>query len=300
MPAKLEFPNLGNFAGHAQVIPRKEAGARKRDRRIARAVRRAWYNAAMLRSFVAGPFAVAFALIVAGCQSQIPHGQGPVALEANVQLAFQRHLEHERPMVFLVGADGASAYAMYCPHLECEPDPLYVLAHMRCEERLGRPCRVFAELGRITWRGPVGYRAVGTGQGAVAGAAVDWGGSDRKLHNLKIDGLAAGPGTVAGKIGEAACAGAVDARAKTWRLDCGGEMRAHGALSSAGPGTWRGFGWSADRLPVRLFVTADVALGRASAEAGAARFPDQPPTYEEPGQMAIKGGDRISLFFRRR
>ncbi len=254
----------------------------------------------MSRSIV---MAVAAALATAACQSQIPHGTGPVALQPNVQLAFQRHLDHERPLVFLVGADGANAFAMYCPHLECEPDPLYILAQKRCEERLGRPCRVFAEYGRVTWQGPVG--SVAPGEGAVAGAAVDWGGNGT-LHNLKIDGLASGSGTVAGKIRNAACTGAIDTRALSWRLDCGGaaandDPRASGSLAPAGAGRWRGFGWSADHRPVHIFVTANVAFpgGTAAAERAATALADQPPTYEQPGQMRISGGDRVSFRWRR-
>jgi hypothetical protein len=255
---------------------------------------------------LAGAAVAALAAAVAACQSQTPHGEGPIALQPNVQLAFQRHLDHERPMVFLVAADGSTSYGMYCPYLECEPDPLYILAQKRCEERVRQSCRVFAEYGKIAWRGPVGR--VSPGEGVVAGAVVDWG-VIGTLHNLKIDGLAAGQGTFSGKIRNAACAGAIDVRALTWRLDCGAGpsgasahdgLHAQGTLSAAGAGRWRGFGWSADHQQVRLFVAADVALDGPATPAGRAiAFADQPPTYEEPGQMAIKGGDRISFRWRR-
>ena len=253
------------------------------------------------------PFVLALAFAAGACQSQIPHGTGPVALQPNVQLAFQRHLDHDQPLVFLVGIDGATAFGRYCPYLECEPDPLYILAEKRCEERLGQPCRVFAEHGRIVWRGPVGH--VSPGDGVVAGAAVDWGGTGT-LYNLKIDGLGPGPGTVSGKIHNAACAGAIDIRSRSWRLECGAEMRARGALSEAGAGRWRGFGWSEDQRPVRIFVAANVALGGQTASAGGSfvsppaggttvAFSDQRPTFEDAAQMAIRGGDRVSFRWRR-
>lgn len=256
--------------------------------------------AAMPRPFVRA-LALVSAFATAACQSQVPIGTGAIALQPNVQLAFQRHLDHERPLVFLVGADGANAYAMYCPYLECEPDPLYILAQKRCEERLGQSCRVFAEYGRVSWQGPVGR--VSPGDGPVAGATVDWGGNGT-LHNLKIDGLASGTATVSGKVRNAACTGAIDARAMTWRLDCPSSsdgLRANGTLSPAGADRWRGFGWSADHRPVRLFVTADVARGGPAAPAGQATLAlsDQPPTYEQPGQMKISGGDQLSLRRRR-
>lgn len=255
------------------------------------------------------PFAliVALAFAVAACQSQIPHGSGPVALQPNVWLAFQKHLDHESPLVFLVSADGTTAYGRYCPYVECEPDPLYPLAERRCEERLGQPCRVFAEYGKIVWRGPVEY--VSPGEGVVAGAVVDWG-VNGTLYNLKIDGLAAGSGLFSGKILNAACAGTIDVRAASWQLDCGvtppgapshvtppgvpphDALRARGTLSEAGAGRWRGFGWSEDGRPVRLFVAADIAPGPRAAPTGhAAAFPDQPPTYEQPAQITTRGGD---------
>ncbi|MBM3952234.1 MAG: hypothetical protein FJ311_12370 [Rhodospirillales bacterium] len=256
----------------------------------------------MFRSTL-GALAVLLSSAVAACQSQIPHGEGQVALQPNVQLAFQRHLDRPHPRVFFVTADGAAAYGLYCPHPECEPDPLYIRAQRRCEDRTGRPCRVFAEYGRITWRGPVAHAAPGAG--AVAGIAVEWGNS-RTLYHLKIDGLASGPGTVSGKIRDAACAGAVDVRAREWSVDCGvappgaqanDAIRARGTLSGAGPGRWEGVGWSQDRESVRVFVAANVALGPTTVAAEGPAFPALPPTYEEPAPPAIRGGnDRVSFF----
>lgn len=248
----------------------------------------------------------ALALTTAACASQIPHGTGPVALRPNVQLAFQRHLDHPRPLVFLIAVDGSTAYGMHCPHVECEPDPLYILAQRRCEDRATQPCRVFAEYGRITWQGPVGH--VSPGEGAVAGAVVEWG-SNGVLHNFKIGGLGPGAGTVSGKIRDAACTGAIDARALTWRLECGANARARGTLATAGHGRWNGLGWSEDRVAVRLFVAADIALGRGTAPSGepivrpptgGTVFLDLPPTYEEPAPPMIRGGsDRVGLRWRR-
>ena len=246
----------------------------------------------------------ALAFAVAACQSQIPHGSGPVALQPNVWLAFQKYLDHDYPLVFLVGADGTTAYGRYCPYVECEPDPLYTLAERRCAERLGQPCRVFAEYGKIVWRGPVEY--VSPGEGVVAGAVVDWG-ANGTLYALRIDGLAAGSGPFSGKILNARCAGTIDVRAASWRLDCGiappgapshDALRARGTLSEAGAGRWRGFGWSADGQQVRLFVAAEIAPGPRAAPTGqAAAFPDQPPTYEQPAQMKMHD---LFGFFRRR
>ncbi len=226
-----------------------------------------------------GFLVLAIACAAAACQSQTPHGSGPIALQPNVQLAFLRHLDRREPVVFLIAADGSSAYGTYCTHRRCEPDPLYIRAERSCAELTGKVCKVFAETGTITWKGPV---AIATpGLGTIAGAAVDWG--DMGTHySLRIDSLAAGSAGISGKIRERACAGAIDIRSLSWRLDCGASMRAEGSLSKAGAGQWAGFGWSGKSAPVRLFVAEDIARGRATTASagGVPTFPDQPPTFE--------------------
>ena len=91
-----------------------------------------------------GILALAISCALAACQSQTPHGVGPVTLQTNVQLAYLRHLDRPHPVVFLIGADGSTAYGTYCPHALCEPDPLYIRAERSCAERAGKPCYVFA------------------------------------------------------------------------------------------------------------------------------------------------------------
>ncbi len=239
------------------------------------------------------------ALAAAGCQSQIPHGTGPITIQPNVQLSLQRYLDHQDPLVFLVSADGSTSYSSYCPHIRCQPDPLYFLAEIRCAERTGKPCKVFAERRTIAWKGPVAYASLG--EKPVAGATVDWG-EIGTLYGLKIDGLAGGSGTFSGKIREKACAGSIDVRSRSWRLECGvtpsgvpahDDLRARGSLSKSGSATWAGFGWSDRKLPVRLFVTQDIALGRGTGapDATAPAFPDQPPTFEAPALPAIENGN---------
>jgi hypothetical protein len=110
--------------------------------------------AALAAAFAAG-------LALAACQSQIPHGEGPIAIQANVQTAFQRHRGHDLPIVFLVRADGAASLGLHCRYTNCDPDPLYVLGLRRCAELTGQPCKVFAESGKITWRGPIAYAPTG-------------------------------------------------------------------------------------------------------------------------------------------
>ena len=242
------------------------------------------------------------ALAAAACQSQIPHGTGPITIQPNVQLSLQRYLDHQVPIVFLVNADGSISYSRYCPHLQCEPDPLYMLAEIRCAERAGKPCKIFAEGRTITWKGPIAYAS--PDEKPVAGATVDWG-EIGTLHGLKIDGLASGTGTFSGKIRDSACAGSIDVRSASWRLECGvtpsgvpshDDLRAQGSLSKAGAGQWAGFGWSDRDLPVRLFVTLDIALGRGTNPPGAtaAAFPYQPPTFEEPAPPRIENGGKIN------
>ena len=259
-----------------------------------------------------GSIVLVIAFAAAACQSQIPHGSGAITIQPNVQLSLQRYLDHQVPIVFLVNADGSISYSRYCPHLRCEPDPLYMLAEIRCAERAGKPCKIFAEGRTIAWQGPVAYASLG--EGPVAGATVDWG-EIGTLHGLKIDGLASGAGTFSGKIRDSACAGAIDVRSKSWRLECGSDLRAAagespppssnrredslaaaGSLSKAGAGQWAGFGWSDRDLPVRLFVTLDIALGRGTNPPGAtaAAFPNLPPTFEEPAPPRIENGRKIN------
>ena len=222
---------------------------------------------------------LAIVFAASACQSQIPHGTGPIALQPNVQLSFLRHLDRREPIVFLISADGTSAYGTYCTHRRCEFDPLYIRTELRCAELTGKPCKVFAETGTITWKGPVAIAS--PGEGSIAGATVDWGDTGT-LYSLRIDGLAGGSGTFSGKIRERACAGAIDTRSLSWRLECGADLQAHGSLSKAGAGLWAGFGWSDKNAPVRLFVAGDIARGRAinARVGGSPAFPDQPPTFE--------------------
>lgn len=240
-----------------------------------------------------GSLVLALAFAAAACQSQIPYGAGPVTIQPNVQLSFQRYLDRRDPVVFLVSVDGSVSYGVYCPHIECETDPLYIVAERRCAERTGKPCMVFAEDRKIVWQGPVAYASAG--EGPVAGATVDRG-EIGTLYGLKIDGLAAGAGTFAGKIRDAACAGSIDLGAASWRLECGSEFRARGSLSKAGAGQWAGFGWSNEHLPVRLFVVADIAIGRerVAVDAAAPAFPHLPPTFEAPLPPLIRGDNRIN------
>ena len=110
-----------------------------------------------LRAFLV----LAIACAGAACQSQIPHGEGPVAIGDEVRRAYRQHLQHDLPVVFLVSDDGSASYGMYCPYTFCYSDPLYILAQRRCRELTGKSCKVFAEYGKVTWRGPVAYAPPG-------------------------------------------------------------------------------------------------------------------------------------------
>ena len=136
-----------------------------------------------------GSIVLVLAFAAAACQSQIPHGTGAITIQPNVQLSWQRYLDHRDPIVFLVSVDGAISYSTYCKHLQCEPDPLYVIAEKRCAELAGKPCKVFAEGRTIVWQGPVAYASLGSDP--VAGATVDWG-ETGTLYGLKIGGFSAG------------------------------------------------------------------------------------------------------------
>ncbi len=64
----------------------------------------------------------------------------------------------------------------------------------------------------------------------------------------------------------------------------------------AGAGYWTGFGWSNEHLPVRLFVAADIAIGRerVAVDVAAPAFSHQPPTFEVPLPPLIRGDNRIN------
>jgi hypothetical protein len=90
--------------------------------------------------------------VLGGCQSSTIYGSGPISLSDATERVYQNYLSKNSPLAFMVSKDGRVAYFTYCDvGIQCLDDSYAAVA--RCESRYGVDCFVFAENGKIVWKG---------------------------------------------------------------------------------------------------------------------------------------------------
>lgn len=90
--------------------------------------------------------------VLGGCQSRSIYGTGPITLSENTESGFQRWLTHDTPTAFAVTKDGRFYWGLRCEAgNQCLDDWDRLIS--LCETRAKRKCYIFAEYGKITWKG---------------------------------------------------------------------------------------------------------------------------------------------------
>ncbi len=93
-----------------------------------------------------------FSVLIVGCQSSSIYGSGPVNLSDSVQRTYQNYLSKDSPLAFMITRDGNRSFYTYCNvGTQCLDDAYGAI--YRCESRYGVDCFIFAEYGKIVWKG---------------------------------------------------------------------------------------------------------------------------------------------------
>lgn len=93
-------------------------------------------------------------LALVGCQTTGSHyGEGAIRLSGEVYRGFQTYLEGE-PLTFAITEDGQNYFYYYCSESGCDPIRTNPQALYRCEQRHGRPCKIFAIRDQVVWKNP--------------------------------------------------------------------------------------------------------------------------------------------------
>lgn len=93
-------------------------------------------------------------LFLAGCQSTgSSYGEGAIKLSERAYRGFQDYLDGV-PLTFAVTEDGQNFFYYYCMEFGCDPIRTNPKALYRCEQRHGRPCKIFAIRDQIVWKNP--------------------------------------------------------------------------------------------------------------------------------------------------
>lgn len=90
--------------------------------------------------------------VMGGCQSSSIYGSGPVSLSDSTKRLYQNYLSKDAPLAFVISEDGTRGNYSYCGAGNMCVDDSYGTIS-RCETRTGKRCFVFAEYGKIVWKG---------------------------------------------------------------------------------------------------------------------------------------------------